>query len=50
MNKRNDLHNLLLKLAGPNGDYQIPYNMKMTYPADKYERGRMENNHAANME
>ena len=49
MNKRNDLHNLLLKLAGPNVYYQIPSNMKMKYPAVKYERGRIDNNHADNI-
>ena len=49
MNKRIDLHNLLLKLAGPNVYYQIPSNMKMKYPAVKYERGRIDNNHADNI-
>ena len=49
MNKRIDLHNLLLELAGPNVYYQIPSNMKMKYPAVKYERGRIDNNHADNI-
>ena len=49
MNNRIDLHNLLLKLAGPNVYYQIPSNMKMKYPAVKYEREKIENNHADNM-
>lgn len=49
MNNRIDLHNLLLKLAGPNVYYQIPSNMKMKYPAVKYERGRIDNNHADNI-
>ena len=49
MNKRVDLHNLLLELAGPNVYYQIPSNMKMKYPAVKYERGRIDNNHADNI-
>ena len=49
MNKRIDLHNLLLELAGPNVYYQIPSNMKMKYPAVKYERGKIDNNHADNM-
>lgn len=49
MNNRIDLHNLLLELAGPNVYYQIPSNMKMKYPAVKYERGKIENNHADNM-
>ena len=49
MNKRIDLHNLLLELAGPNVYYQIPSNMKMKYPAVKYEREKIENNHADNM-
>ena len=49
MNKRIDLHNLLLDLAGPNVYYQIPSNMKMKYPAVKYERGRIDNNHADNI-
>ena len=49
MNNRIDLHNLLLKLAGQNVYYQIPSNMKMKYPAVKYERGRIDNNHADNI-
>ena len=49
MNKRIDLHNLLLELAGPNVYYQIPSNMKMKYPAVKYERGKIDNNHADNI-
>ena len=49
MNKRIDFHNLLLELAGPNVYYQIPSNMKMKYPAVKYERGRIDNNHADNI-
>ena len=49
MNNRIDLHNLLLELAGPNVYYQIPSNMKMKYPAVKYERGRIDNNHADNI-
>ena len=49
MNKRIDLHNLLLELAGPNVYYQMPFNMKMKYPAVKYERGRIDNNHADNI-
>ena len=49
MNNRIDLHNLLLKLAGPNVYYQIPSNMKMKYPAVKYERGKIDNNHADNI-
>ena len=49
MNNRIDLHNLLLKLAGPNVYYQIPSNMKMKYPAVKYERGKIDNNHADSM-
>ena len=49
MNNRIDLHNLLLELAGPNVYYQIPSNMKMEYPAVKYERGRIDNNHADNI-
>ena len=49
MNKRIDLHNLLLELAGPNVYYQIPSNMKMKYPAVNYERGRIDNNHADNI-
>ena len=49
MNKRDDLHSLLLELAGPNVYYQTPSNMKMKYPAVKYERGKIENNHADNM-
>ena len=49
MNKRIDLHNLLLELAGSNVYYQIPSNMKMKYPAVKYERGRIDNNHADNI-
>ena len=48
MNKRIDLHNLLLELAGPNVYYQMPSNMKMKYPAVKYERGRIDNNNADN--
>ena len=49
MNNRIDLHNLLLELAGPNVYYQIPSNMKMKYNAVKYERGRIDNNHADNI-
>ena len=49
MNNRIDLHNLLLELAGPNVYYQIPSNMKMKYPAVKYERGRIDNKHADNI-
>lgn len=49
MNNRIDLHNLLLELAGPNVYYQVPSNMKMKYPAVKYERGRIDNNHADNI-
>ena len=49
MNNRIDLHNLLLEIAGPNVYYQIPSNMKMKYPAVKYERGRIDNNHADNI-
>ena len=49
MNNRIDLHNLLLELAGPNVYYQIPSNMKMKYPAVKYERGRIDNNHPDNI-
>lgn len=49
MNNRIDLHNLLLELAGPNVYYQMPSNIKMKYPAVKYERGRIDNNHADNI-
>ena len=49
MNNRVKLHELLLELAGPNVYYQTPSNLKMKYPAIKYERGRIDNNHADNI-
>lgn len=46
MNNRLELHNLLLDIAGPNVYYQVPSNVNMKYPAIKYEKSKINNNHA----
>jgi hypothetical protein len=46
MNSRLDLHNLLLSIGGPNVYYQVPSNITMKYPAIKYEKTGIDNDHA----
>lgn len=46
MGNRLQLHELLKSIAGPNVYYQLPGNMAMNYPAIKYGRNKIENEHA----
>lgn len=46
MNNREELHSLLVSIAGPNVYYQIPSNIVMRYPAIKYEKNRIDNKYA----
>lgn len=46
MSNRLLLHDLLLKIGGPNVYYQIPDTMTIKYPALKYSLNKIENHHA----
>jgi len=46
MNSRLELHNMLLKIGGPNVYYQSPSNLSMKYPCIKYSINKIENEHA----
>ena len=48
MSDRLGLHSLLLSIGGPNVYYQVPPNMIMKYPCIKYEKKKIENEHANN--